>query len=39
MKERTMSEGQRRYQEYWAREMADPEFQRAYEEEAANKEV
>ncbi len=39
MKNQMAKEGQRRYQEYWARQMADPEFRRVYEEEAAKKEV
>ena len=33
------SEGQRRYDEYWARQMADPEFRRIYEEESQKKEL
>lgn len=39
MKKESSNEGQRRYQEYWNRQMADPEFRRVYEEEAAKKEV
>lgn len=39
MKNETHKEGQRRYQEYWDRQMADPEFRRVYQEEAAKKEV
>ena len=35
----TQNEGQRRYDEYWAKQMADPEFRRVYEEEAAKKEL
>jgi hypothetical protein len=27
--------GRRAYEEYWERQMADPEFRRVYEEEAA----
>ncbi len=34
-----ISEGRRRYEEYWERQMADPEFRRVYEEEAAKKEL
>jgi DNA-binding transcriptional regulator YiaG len=37
--EHAKSEGQRRYDEYWAKQMADPEFRRIYEEEAAKKEL
>ena len=33
------NEGQRRFDEYWAKQMADPEFRRVYEEEAAKKEL
>ncbi len=33
------AEGRRRYEEYWERQMADPEFRRTYEEEAAKKEL
>ncbi len=29
------NKGQRRYEEYWAKQMADPEFRLVYEEEAA----
>ena len=39
MKEQTPHDGQRRYQEYWAKQMADPEFRAIYEEEAAKKEL
>lgn len=39
MEKETKHEGQRRYQDYWGRQMADPEFRRIYEEEAAKKEV
>src|SRR3990172_2926012 len=39
MSEKQLSEGARRYEEYWARQMADPEFRRVYEEEAAKKEL
>lgn len=37
--EQAKAEGQRRYDEYWAKQMADPEFRRIYEEEAAKKEL
>lgn len=33
------TDGQRRYDEYWAKQMADPDFRRVYEEEAAKKEL
>jgi predicted XRE-type DNA-binding protein len=33
------TEGQRRYDEYWAEQMGDPEFRAAYDEEAAKKEL
>ncbi len=33
------NEGQRRYDEYWAKQMADPEFRRIYEEESQKKEL
>jgi DNA-binding XRE family transcriptional regulator len=36
---RKTNEGQKRYEEYWAKQMADPEFQRVYEEEAKKKEL
>jgi DNA-binding XRE family transcriptional regulator len=32
-------EGQRRYEDYWAKQMNDPEFRAVYEEEAAKKEL
>jgi DNA-binding transcriptional regulator YiaG len=35
----TRTEGQQRYDDYWAKQMADPEFQAIYEEEAAKKEL
>lgn len=35
----TRNEGQRRYEEYWARQMADPEYRRLYEEEASKKDL
>lgn len=34
-----MTAGERSYQEYWAKQMADPEFRAIYEEEAAKKEL
>lgn len=34
-----ISEGRRRYDKYWAKQMADPEFRRVYEEETAKKEL
>jgi DNA-binding XRE family transcriptional regulator len=37
--EQTKSEGQRLYDAYWERQMADPEFRRVYEEEAAKKDL
>ena len=37
--ENRKSRGQRSYDEYWAEQMADPEFRRIYEEEAAKKEL
>lgn len=33
------NEGQTRYDDYWAKQMADPEFRRAYEEESQKKEL
>ncbi len=39
MHERPMTPGQRRYEDYWARQMADPAFRAVYEEEAAKKEL
>ena len=33
------NKGQKHYDEYWAKQMADPEFRRIYEEEAAKKEL
>ena len=35
----TMTEGQQRYADYWAKQMADPEFRAVYEDEAAKKEL
>jgi phage-related protein/DNA-binding transcriptional regulator YiaG len=37
--EQGKTEGQRRYDEYWAEQMSDPDFRRVYEEEAARKEL
>jgi HTH-type transcriptional regulator/antitoxin HipB len=34
-----MTQGQQRYDDYWAQQMADPEFRAVYEEEAAKKEL
>ena len=34
-----LSEGERSYKEYWARQMADPEFRAVYAEEAAKGEL
>ena len=39
MTRKEKTEGARRYDEYWERQMADPEFRRIYEEEAAKKEL
>lgn len=39
MSEKRKTEGQKRYDEYWAKQMADPEFAATYEEEAAKKEL
>lgn len=39
MNEETGNEGQKRYKDYWAKQMADPEFRRVYEEEAAKKKL
>jgi len=33
------SEGQRRFEEYWAKQMADPEYRRIYEEESQKKDL
>lgn len=35
----SIPEGQQRYEDYWAKQMADPEFRALYEEEAAKKEL
>jgi len=37
--DRSDNPGQRAYEEYWERQMADPVFRRIYEEEAAKQEV
>jgi len=37
--EQTQSEGQRQYDAYWDRQMADPAFRQVYEEEAAKKDL
>jgi DNA-binding transcriptional regulator YiaG len=34
-----INEGQRRYEAYWAKQMADPQYRRVYEEEAQKKEL
>ena len=39
MNEERKRRGQQSYDEYWAEQMADPEFRRVYEEEAAKKEL
>jgi DNA-binding XRE family transcriptional regulator len=39
MKENSMTEGQKAYEAYWAKQMADPEFRRVYTEEAKKKEL
>jgi DNA-binding XRE family transcriptional regulator len=39
MSEKQKPEGQKRYEQYWARQMADPSFRATYEEEAAKKEL
>ncbi len=39
MSEKQKNEGQKRFEEYWAKQMADPEFRAIYEEEAAKKEL
>ena len=35
----SMTEGEQRYEDYWAKQVADPEFRAMYEEEAAKKEL
>jgi len=39
MQEERKLKGQQSYDEYWAEQMANPEFRRVYEEEAAKKEL
>jgi predicted XRE-type DNA-binding protein len=39
MAERSKTRGQQAYEDYWAQQMADPEFRKIYEEEAAKKEL
>src|SRR5215218_6096330 len=39
MSEKPKAEGQKRFDDYWARQMADPEYRQIYEEEAAKKEL
>jgi len=39
MTESAKTRGQQSYEDYWARQMADPEFRKIYEEEAAKKEL
>ena len=39
MTESVKTRGQQAYEDYWARQMADPEFRKIYEEEAAKKEL
>jgi DNA-binding XRE family transcriptional regulator len=39
LQEKAKNEGQSRYEDYWAQQMADPEFRAIYEEEAAKKEL
>ncbi len=39
MQEKETNEGVKRYQDYRAKQMADPEFRQIYEEEAAKKEL
>ncbi len=39
VRENPNNEGGRRYDEYWARQMADPEFRREYEKESQRKEL
>lgn len=34
-----MTEGERRFEEFWAKRMADPEYRQIYEEEAKKKEL
>src|SRR5512140_1522050 len=39
MSEKQKNEGQKRYEEYWDKQMAAPEFRAIYDEEAAKKEL
>src|SRR5882757_7651840 len=39
MSDKPNSEGQQRYEDYWAKQMADPEFRAIYEQEAVKKEL
>jgi len=39
MSEKPKNEGQRRYEDYWGKQMADPAFRATYEEEAAKKDL
>ncbi len=39
MDDTPMTEGQQRYENYWAKQMNDPEFRATYEQEAAKKEL
>lgn len=39
MSENQKPEGQKRFEDYWARQMADPEFRATYAEEGAKKEL
>src|SRR5258708_25518978 len=39
MTEKQKSSGQRRYEDYWAKQETDPDFQAVYAEEAAKKEL
>ena len=39
MSEKRKSAGQQRYEDYWAKQMANPSFRATYEEEAAKKEL
>ncbi len=37
MSEKNITQGQQRYEDYWAKQMADPEFRQIYAEEARKK--
>ena len=39
MREDTINPGRQAYEDYWAKQMADPEFRAVYEAEAAKKEL